>query len=124
MKEAKNGTGHPLQTPPPLPLTGPGLHTGPTPEFAAMGDGMGDFGDGRAEPSPVTGRFQTMNTAAAGTAQAPEENGIGTTGKIGENKAMPPQRLTATRAPGGLDPGKIFPQTRNLIDVDDNRYYQ
>ena len=110
--------------PPPLPLPGPGLIAAPAAGIRTMGDGLGDFGDGRAEPSPVTGGPQSMNAATAGTAQTPEQNRFGKTGKIGGNETMPPQRLPTTRTPARFDPGKIFPQARNLIDVGSNRQYQ
>jgi hypothetical protein len=65
-----------------------------------------------------------MNGATATTAQAPQENRISKAGKIGGNETMPPQRLATMRAAGRLNPGKIFAQTRNLIDVNFNRQYQ
>jgi hypothetical protein len=65
-----------------------------------------------------------MNGATATTAQTAEKNRFSKTGKIGGNETMPPQRLATMRAAGRLDPGKIFAQTRNLIDVNFNRQYQ
>jgi hypothetical protein len=65
-----------------------------------------DFKDRRTEAAEIAGRLQAVNTATARATKTTKINRIGPTGKISDNKTMPPKVALTMGATGRLFPGK------------------
>lgn len=96
------------QPAPPLALTGARQVRPPAAVVVPVRNGLADDADRRLKPAPMQPGPQAMNTAAVWAEEPAEQDGRGEAGKIGGNKAMPPEPLTAVGATGRLFPGKIF----------------
>jgi anthranilate phosphoribosyltransferase len=83
-----------------------------------------DFLNRGTETTKIAGWFQAMNSAATGTTKATEINRIRTTGKIGNNKTVPPEFGLTMRAAIRLHPGKKATKLRNILDGNGNEKYQ
>lgn len=113
-----------MQTAPPLPLAITRLFTLPATNRHPVFNAALDVRNSGTKPIPVTLWFQPMDGLTAGTPQATQEYSFSKGGKIGEDEPVPPEGLLAARATGGLHPGEISTETRNLVDVGSNKQYQ
>jgi len=79
-----------------------------TPAFMAVtiGEGFFYFQNRGADAAKITGWPQAVNSLAPGTAEAAEINRVSTSGKIGQDKTMPPQRGPAVETTTRSLPGK------------------
>jgi len=72
----------------------------------------------------IAGRLQAVDRSTTGTAKATEINRVRTTGKVGDNKAVPPESGLAIGAALRFLPGKKTAKFRNILDGNGNRKYQ
>ena len=89
-----------------------------------MGDGFLDLPDGGPETAKIADWLHAVNSATAGTAKATEVNRIRTTGKIGNNKTVPPESGLAMGAAVRFFPGKKTTKLRNILDGNGGGKYQ
>jgi hypothetical protein len=90
MATAEFHEGESAQTTPPLTLSSTGEVRAPAITMRAMGEGFFYFQYGRADSTEITSWPQAMDGVAPGTAEAAEIDGLSTSGKIGQDKTMPP----------------------------------
>jgi hypothetical protein len=86
--------------------------------------GLGYFSNRRSESAKVAGWTKTMNSPTFGTSETAKQYRLRTTGKISQNKTMPPQPAVTLRTGTGLVPLKKTALLSNILDIDGNKKYQ
>lgn len=120
-KERKQQAVHPS---PPLTLPAAGQVRPPAAVTATGGDRKQDFENGRTYSAEKAAGAETDNTAAVGAAKAAQMHRFSATGKIGKDKAVPPQTGTAAGTAARLLPGERSAKPGNILDFDGNEKYQ
>jgi len=87
-------------------------------------NGLPDLFDGRTKTTEITQGLQTVHRSTARAAKAAKINSVWTTGKIGNNKTVPPQTGVAMWTTTRLLPGEKPSMPCNILDVNRNKKYQ